>query len=83
MYTRQVLSGEFIVANKYLLNDLTELGLWNADMKEQLMHDNGSVQNLDIPDYLKDIYKTVWEISMKDVIMVNKLNFLNQSLWLK
>ena len=81
LYTRRVLSGEFIVANKYLLNDLTELGLWNADMKEQLMHDNGSVQNLDIPDYLKDIYKTVWEISMKDVIdmAADRGRFVDQS----
>lgn len=81
LYTRRVLSGEFIVVNKYLLNDLTELGLWNADMKEQLMHDNGSVQNLDIPDELKEIYKTVWEISMKDVIdmAADRGRFVDQS----
>ncbi len=68
LYTRRVLSGEFIVVNKYLLDDLTKLGLWNADVKEQLMRDNGSVQNIDIPDELKEIYKTVWEVSVKDVI---------------
>ena len=81
LYTRRVLSGEFIVVNKYLLNDLTELGLWNAEMKEQLMHDNGSVQNLDIPDELKEIYKTVWEISMKDVIdmAADRGRFVDQS----
>jgi len=81
LYTRRVLSGEFIVVNKYLLNDLTELGLWNADMKEQLMHDNGSVQNLDIPDELKEIYKTVWEVSMKDVIdmAADRGRFVDQS----
>ena len=67
MYTRRVLSGEFIVINKYLLNDLMELGLWNENMKELLMHDNGSVQNLNIPDNLKQVYKTVWEISMGSV----------------
>lgn len=81
LYTRRVLSGEFIVVNKYLLNDLTELGLWSADMKEQLMHDNGSVQNLDIPDELKEIYKTVWEVSMKDVIdmAADRGRFVDQS----
>jgi ribonucleoside-diphosphate reductase alpha chain len=81
LYTRRVLSGEFIVVNKHLLNDLTELGLWNADMKEQLMRDNGSVQNLDIPDELKEIYKTVWEVSMKDVIDMasDRGRFVDQS----
>ena len=81
LYTRRVLSGEFIVVNKYLLNDLTKLGLWNADMKEQLMRDNGSVQNLDILDELKEIYKTVWEVSMKDVIdmAADRGRFVDQS----
>lgn len=81
LYTRRVLSGEFIVVNKYLLDDLTKLGLWNADMKEQLMRDNGSVQNIDIPDELKDIYKTVWEVSMKDVIdmAADRGRFVDQS----
>lgn len=81
LYTRRVLSGEFIVVNKYLLNDLTELGLWNTEMKERLMHDNGSVQNLDIPDKLKEIYKTAWEISVKDVIdmAVDRGRFVDQS----
>jgi ribonucleoside-diphosphate reductase alpha chain len=81
LYTRRVLSGEFIVVNKHLLNDLTDLGLWNEDMKEQLMRDNGSVQNLDIPDELKEIYKTVWEVSMKDVIdmAADRGRFVDQS----
>ena len=81
LYTRRVLSGEFIVVNKHLLNDLTELGLWNQDMKEQLMRDNGSAQNLDIPDELKEIYKTVWEVSMKDVIdmAADRGRFVDQS----
>ena len=81
LYTRRVLSGEFIMVNKYLLHDLTELGLWNTDMKEQLMRDNGSVQNLDIPDELKEIYKTVWEVSMKDVIdmAADRGRFVDQS----
>lgn len=81
MYTRRVLSGEFIVINKYLLNDLMELGLWNENMKELLMHDNGSVQNLNIPDNLKQVYKTVWEISMKNVIdmAADRGKFVDQS----
>ncbi|MEC8458288.1 MAG: ribonucleoside-diphosphate reductase subunit alpha [Bacteroidota bacterium] len=69
VYTRRVLSGEFIVVNKHLLNDLIELGLWNDDMKNALMATNGSVQNIDgIPENLKAIYKTVWEISMRDIL---------------
>ena len=69
VYTRRVLSGEFIVVNKHLLNDLIELGLWNDDMKNALMATNGSVQNIEgVPDNLKAIYKTVWEISMRDIL---------------
>ena len=69
VYTRRVLSGEFIVVNKHLLNDLIELGLWNDDMKNALMATNGSVQNIDgVPENLKAIYKTVWEISMRDIL---------------
>jgi ribonucleoside-diphosphate reductase alpha chain len=59
------LSGEFIVVNKHLLHDLVDLGLWNETMKQELMRNNGSVQDLDIPQDLKDLYKTVWEMSMK------------------
>jgi ribonucleoside-diphosphate reductase alpha chain len=62
------LSGEFIVVNKHLLHDLVDLGLWNETMKQELMRNNGSVQDLDIPQDLKDLYKTVWEMSMKDII---------------
>ena len=69
VYTRRVLSGEFIVVNKHLLHDLIDLGLWNEDMKNTLMSTNGSVQNIDgIPEDIKAIYKTVWEISMKDIL---------------
>jgi ribonucleoside-diphosphate reductase alpha chain len=68
IYTRRVLSGEFIVVNKHLLRDLVELGLWNETMKQELMRNNGSVQDLDIPQDLKELYKTVWEMSMKDII---------------
>ena len=69
IYTRRVLSGEFIVVNKHLLEDLVELGLWNNDMKEDIMRANGSIQHIDaIPADLKELYKTVWEMSMKDII---------------
>lgn len=64
IYTRRVLSGEFIVVNKHLLEDLVKLGLWNEDLKQEIMRHNGSVQNIDkIPQDLKDLYKTVWEMS--------------------
>jgi ribonucleoside-diphosphate reductase alpha chain len=69
IYTRRVLSGEFIIVNKHLLNDLVELGLWNEDMKQDLMAANGSIQDIEgIPGDLKELYKTVWEMSMKDII---------------
>ncbi|GAB1608351.1 ribonucleoside-diphosphate reductase large subunit-like [Argonauta hians] len=68
IYTRRVLSGEFMVVNQHLLKDLTELGLWNSDMKNELIANNGSIQNLDVPDELKNLYKTVWEVSQKVVI---------------
>ncbi|MCD9584736.1 ribonucleoside-diphosphate reductase subunit alpha [Tenacibaculum maritimum] len=69
IYTRRVLSGEFIVVNKHLLEDLVELGLWDNSMKEEIMRANGSIQHIEaIPQDLKDLYKTVWEMSMKDII---------------
>lgn len=69
IYTRRTLSGEFIVVNKHLMRDLIELGLWDATMKNKLIEANGSVQNIpEIPQHIKDLYKTVWEISQKAVI---------------
>ena len=69
IYTRRVLSGEFIVVNKHLLEDLVEMNLWDNNMKEDIMRANGSIQHIDkIPQELKDLYKTVWEMSMKDII---------------
>jgi ribonucleoside-diphosphate reductase alpha chain len=63
------LSGEFIVVNKHLLEDLVELGLWNDSIKQDIMRANGSVQGIDvIPQDIKELYKTVWELSMKDII---------------
>ena len=81
IYTRRVLSGEFIVVNKHLLEDLVKLGLWNEDLKEEIMHANGSVQDVDIPDDLKELYKTVWELSMKDIIDMSRHRgyFIDQS----
>lgn len=69
IYNRRVLSGEFPVVNKHLLKDLVSLGLWNDRMKNKLIEANGSIQNIaDIPQSIKDIYKTVWEISQKAII---------------
>ena len=73
IYTRRVLSGEFIVVNKHLLEDLVELGIWNEEVKEALMRANGSIQNIDgIPDDIKELYKTVWEMSMKEIIDMSR-----------
>ena len=82
IYTRRVLSGEFIVVNKHLLEDLVNLGLWNEDMKQQLMQANGSIQHINgIPDNIKELYKTVWEMSMKDIIDMSRHRgyFIDQS----
>ncbi|WP_264553279.1 ribonucleoside-diphosphate reductase subunit alpha [Flavobacterium sp. N2038] len=82
IYTRRVLSGEFIVVNKHLLEDLVKLGLWNEELKQEIMRHNGSVQNIDIiPQDLKDLYKTVWEMSMKDIIDMSRQRgyFIDQS----
>lgn len=69
IYLRRVLSGEFIVVNKHLLHDLIKLGLWNENMKNKLISANGSVQNIpEIPDEIKMLYRTTWEISQKAII---------------
>ena len=69
LYTRRVLSGEFIVVNKHLLNDLIELDLWNDKMKDKIMEQNGSIQNInEIPEKIKLLYRTVWEVSQKSII---------------
>jgi len=82
IYTRRVLSGEFIVVNKHLLEDLVKRNLWNEDLKQEIMRHNGSIQNIDgIPQDLKDLYKTVWEMSMKDIIDMSRQRgyFIDQS----
>lgn len=69
IFKRRVLSGEYIVVNKYLVEDLVKLGLWSKDLKDTIIANDGSIQNIDIiPNDLKALYKTVWEISMKSVI---------------
>ncbi|WP_108803446.1 ribonucleoside-diphosphate reductase subunit alpha [Aquimarina sp. Aq107] len=82
IYTRRVLSGEFIVVNKHLLEDLVKLNLWSDDLKDAIMRANGSIQNIDIiPQDLKELYKTVWELSMKDIIDMSRHRgyFIDQS----
>ncbi len=82
IYTRRVLSGEFIVVNKHLLEDLVKLGLWNENLKQEVMRANGSIQDIDaIPADIKELYKTVWEMSMKDIIDMSRQRgyFIDQS----
>ena len=69
IYRRSTLAGEFIVINPYLLEDLLHLELWSDDMKDKLLLNNGSISNIDeIPNYFKNIYKTVWDLSQKCLI---------------
>jgi ribonucleoside-diphosphate reductase alpha chain len=69
IYTRRTLSGEFIIVNKHLLRDLTKLGLWDDDMKNRIISANGSIQNInEIPDNLKALYRTAWEIPQRALI---------------
>ena len=69
IYTRRVLSGEFIIVNKHLLRDLVKLGIWNDRLKNKLMASNGSIQKIDeIPENIKVLYKTAWEISQKEIL---------------
>jgi len=82
LYLRRVKAGEFIMANPHLLEDLTDRGLWNQNVRNQLMRDGGSVANIDsIPPHLKELYKTVWEIKMKDIIdmAADRGRFIDQS----
>ncbi|MDR3679499.1 MAG: ribonucleoside-diphosphate reductase subunit alpha [Flavipsychrobacter sp.] len=69
IYTRRVLSGEFVIVNKHLLKDLIQLGLWNNTMKNKIIANNGSIQNIEeIPADVKELYKTVWEIKQRNLI---------------
>ena len=82
IYTRRVLSGEFIVVNKHLLRDLVKLNLWNSEIKNKIVAANGSVQDIaEIPENIKEIYKTVWEIKQRAVIdmAADRGAFIDQS----
>ena len=89
IYVRRVKGGDFIKLNKYLVNDLTELGIWNKEIKDSIIKNNGSVQHLDIPDKIKSLYRTVWELKMKDIIDMSRDRgkYIDQSqslnLWLE
>jgi ribonucleoside-diphosphate reductase alpha subunit len=73
LYTRRVLAGDFMVVNKYLVEDLIKLRLWNSWIREQIMNHNGSIQNIEeIPDDLKELYKTAWEIPQKTLINMSR-----------
>jgi len=82
IYVRRVLSGEFIIINKHLLKDLIRLGIWNGNLKNKLIAHNGSVQNIaEIPDDLKKLYRTVWEIPQRAIIdmSADRGAFIDQS----
>jgi len=82
IYLRRTLAGEFVVVNKHLVNDLKNVGLWSKDMKDLMVKAGGSIQNItDIPDDIKKLYKTVWEISQKCIIEMaaDRGKFIDQS----
>ena len=82
IYVRRTLAGEFVVVNKYLMKDLVEVGIWNRDIKDKIIADRGSIQNLDgVPKEIKDLYKTTWEISQKSVINLARIRapFIDQT----
>jgi len=81
IYVRRVLSGEFVQINRFLLTGLIKLGLWDEKLKQKLIANNGSVQNLPIPDNMKEIYKTVWEVKQRTIIdmAADRGAFIDQS----
>ena len=82
IYLRRTLAGEFVVVNRHLVDDLKEIGLWSKEMKDLMVKAGGSIQNIvDIPDEIKNLYRTVWEIKMKDVIdmAADRGRFIDQS----
>ncbi|CAL9069364.1 ribonucleoside-diphosphate reductase large subunit [Musa acuminata AAA Group] len=82
IYSRRVLSGEFVVVNKHLLHDLTEMGLWSPTLKNKIIYDDGSILKIpEIPDNLKAIYKTVWEIKQRTLVdmAVDRGCYIDQS----
>jgi ribonucleoside-diphosphate reductase alpha subunit len=82
IYLRRTLAGEFVVVNRHLVDDLKNIGLWSKDMKDIMVKAGGSIQNIaDIPDDIKKLYRTVWEIKMKDIIdmAADRGRFIDQS----
>jgi ribonucleoside-diphosphate reductase alpha subunit len=81
IYLRRTLAGEFVMINKHLIKDLQSIGRWNPDIKTEIVRQGGSVQTLDIPDRLKEIYRTVWEIPQKSIIdmAADRGAFIDQS----
>ncbi|CAN6443852.1 unnamed protein product [Victoria cruziana] len=82
IYSRRVLSGEYVVVNKHLLHDLTEMGLWTPSLKNKIIYENGSVQKIqEVPADLRSIYKTVWEIKQKNLVdlAVDRGCYIDQS----
>jgi ribonucleoside-diphosphate reductase alpha subunit len=82
IYLRRTLAGEFVIVNKHLVNDLKEIGLWSKEMKDLMVKAGGSIQTIvDIPEDIKKLYRTVWEIKMKDVIdmAADRGRFIDQS----
>jgi ribonucleotide reductase alpha subunit len=73
IYMRRTLAGEFMVLNKYLVNDLCALNLWSKQLKDEIIRNNGSVQNIaSIPQKIKDLYKTVWELGPRVTIDMSR-----------
>jgi len=69
MYVRKVLSGEFVLLNEYLVKDLEKIGLWTDEIREEILYDQGSIQNIiEIPTSLKEVYKTAFEVRQRDII---------------
>ena len=82
IYLRRTLAGEFVIVNKHLVNDLKKIGLWSKEMKDLMVKAGGSIQTIvDIPEDIKKLYRTVWEIKMKDVIdmAADRGRFIDQS----
>ena len=82
IYLRRTLAGEFVVVNRHLVEDLKKIGIWSKDMKDLMVKAGGSIQNIvDIPDEIKKLYRTVWEIKMKDIIdmAADRGRFIDQS----
>ena len=82
IYLRRTLAGEFVIVNRHLVEDLKKIGIWSKDMKDLMVKAGGSIQNIvDIPDEIKKLYRTVWEIKMKDIIdmAADRGRFIDQS----